>query len=177
MSGFAEQTKANVQPHVEEPIIAVGVLQPAGVWGSIGVGQVSRIASTVMRMAANKKSGGLGRHGEFKSQMALVAVTDGKLYAFNAKAWGRQFKVQDAVGAWERSDLDVTTQKQTVSTKVVIDVKSTGDHYELEASTILQMKGHNDAFLAALDKFLKAPGSPSPQPSSPESTADDASEE
>ena len=55
----------------------------------------------------------------------------------------------------------VTTQKQTVSTKVVIDVKSTGDHYELEASTILQMKGHNDAFLAALDTFLADQGTSS----------------
>ena len=171
MSGFSEQTKANVQPHVEEPIIAVGVLQPAGTWGSIGIGSVSRIAGTLTRMASNKKSGGLGKRGEIKASMALVAVTEGKLYAFNAKPWGRSFKVQDPVGAWERSDLDVTTQKQTLSTKVVIDVKSTGGHYELEASTILQMKGHNDAFLAALDKFLQAPGSPST-----ESTADDPSE-
>jgi hypothetical protein len=175
MSGFAEQTKASVQPHVEEPIIAVGVLQPAGTWGSIGVGSVSRIAGMLTRMASNKKSGGLGKRGEFKANMALVAVTEGKLYAFNAKPWGRQFKVQDPVGAWERSDLDVTTQKQTLSTKVVIDVKSTGDHYELEASTVLQMKGHNDAFLAALDTFLKAPGSSAPG-TSPESTGDDASE-
>src|SRR5438045_6518585 len=100
MSGFAEQTKANVQPHVGEPIIAVGVLQPAGTWGSIGVGSVSRIAGTLTRMASNKKSGGLGKRGEIKASMALVAVTEGKLYAFNAKPWGRSFKVQDPVGAW-----------------------------------------------------------------------------
>ena len=86
--------------------------------------------------------------------------------------------MQDPVGAWERSDLDVTTTKGALSTKVVVDVKSTGDHYELEASTVLQMKGHNDAFLAALAKFLKAPGAPSTESSSTadESTADDASE-
>ena len=161
MASFAEQTKASVQQHVDEPIIAVGVLQPAGVWGSIGAGQFSRIAGTIMRKAANKKSGGLGKQGEIKTQMALVAVTEGKLYAFNAKPWGRQFKVDDAVGAWERSDLDVTTQKGALSTKVVIDVKSTSDHYELEASTILQMKGHNDAFLAALDTFLAGQGTSS----------------
>jgi hypothetical protein len=158
MSSFADQTKASVQPHVDEPIIAVGVLQPAGTWGSIGVGSVSRIAGTLTRMASNKKSGGLGKRGEIKANMTLVAVTDGKLYAFNAKPWGRQFKVQDPVGAWERPDLDITTQKGTLATKVVIDVKSTGDHYELEASTILQMKGHNDEFLAALDTFLSRPG-------------------
>jgi hypothetical protein len=159
---FAEQTKENVQPHVDEPINAVGVLQPAGIWGSIGVGQISRIAGVLTRMSANKKSGGLGKVGEFKANFALVAVTEHKLHAFNAKPFGRQFKVQDTVGAWDRSDVNVVTTKGTVSTKVVIDVVSTGEHYELEASTILQMKGHNDAFLAALDDFLAQPGPTTP---------------
>jgi len=151
----------------------VGVLQPAGVWGSIGVGQFSRIAGVLTRMSANKKAGGLGKVGEFKSNMALLAVTEDKLYAFNAKPWGRQFKVQDTVGAWDRSDLNVVTTKGTLSTKVVIDVASTGDHYELEASTILQMKGHNDAFLAALGDFLSKPGTtPTPDGTSADDTSD-----
>ncbi|MEX1006736.1 MAG: hypothetical protein WD271_02700 [Acidimicrobiia bacterium] len=161
MASWAEQTKENVQPHVDEPIIAVGVLQPAGIWGSIGVGQFSRIAGTIMRKAANKKSGGLGKQGEIKTQMALVAVTEGKLYAFNAKSWGRQWQVAEPIGAWDRSDLDITTTKATLSTKVVVDVKSTGDHYELEATTVLQMKGHNDAFLAALENFSSSSGTAS----------------
>jgi len=176
MSGFAEQTKASVQPHVDEPIIAVGVLQPAGIWGSIGVGQFSRVAGMLSRMSANKKAGGLGKVGEFKANMALVAVTEHKLHAFNAKPWGRQFKVQDPVGAWDRADLNVATTKGTVSTKVVIDVVSTGDHYELEASTILQMKGHNDAFLAALDDFLAKPGPAASAETAPPAAPDDASE-
>ena len=168
---WAEQTKENVQPHVDEPIIAVGVLQPAGIWGSVGVGQISRVAGMLTRMSANKKSGGLGKVGEYKTNFALVAVTENTLHAFNAKPFGRQFKVQDTVGAWERSDLNVVTTKGTVSTKVVIDVVSTGDHYELEASTILQMKGHNDAFLAALADFLAKPG---PTGSAPDDTSETA---
>jgi hypothetical protein len=164
MASFAEQTKASVQPHVDEPIMAVGVLQPAGLWGSIGVGQISRIAGVLTRMSANKKSAGLGKVGEFKSQFALLAVTEHKLHAFNAKPWGRQFKVADEIGVWDRSDVNIATTKGTVSTKVVIDVVSTSEHYELEASTILQLKGHNDAFLAALDTFLAAPGPTTPAP-------------
>jgi hypothetical protein len=157
---FAEQTKENVQPHVDESIIAVGVLQPAGTWGSVGIGQISRIAGVLTRMSANKKSGGLSKVGELKANFALVAVTDNKLHAFNAKSVGRQFKVQDPVGAWERSDVNVATTKGTLSMKVVIDVVSTGENYELEASMMPPLKGHNEAFLAALKAFLDKPGPP-----------------
>lgn len=166
MSEWAEQTKGNVQPHVPEPIIAVGVLQPAGVWGAVGVAQFSRLAGTIMRKAANKKSAGLGKQGEIKTQMALLAITENKLYAFNAKPTGRQWQVADPVGAWDRSDLAITTSKGTLSTKVVVDVKSTGDHYELEATTVLQMKGHSDAFLAALETFTSGPTTSGPPESS-----------
>jgi hypothetical protein len=157
---FAEQTKENVQPHVDEPIIAVGVLQPAGTFGSVGVAQISRVAGVLTRLASNKKSGGLSKVGEFKANFALVAVTENTLHAFNAKSVGRQFNVQDPVGAWNRSDLNVATTKGTLSTKVVIDVVSTGEHYELEASMMPPLKGHNEAFLPALKEFLAKPGPP-----------------
>jgi hypothetical protein len=169
---FAEQTKENVQPHVDEPIVAVGVLQPAGTFGSVGVGQISRIAGVLTRLSANKKSGGLSKVGEFKGNFALVAVTEHKLHAFNAKSVGRQFNVQDPVGAWDRSDLNVVTTKGTLSTKVVIDVVSTGEHYELEASMMPPLKGHNDAFLPALKAFLAQPGPTAPPAPAP---PDDAS--
>src|SRR5215211_8011097 len=155
---FAEQTKENVQPHVDEPIVAVGVLQPAGTWGSVGVGQISRIAGVLTRLSSNKKSSGLSKVGELKANFALVAVTENKLHAFNAKSVGRQFNVQDPVGAWERSDVNVVKTKGTLSVKVVIDVVSTGEYYELEASMMPPLKGHSDGFLAALDDFLARPG-------------------
>ena len=47
-----------------------------------------------------------GKVGEYKTNFALVAVTENTLHAFNAKPFGRQFKVQDTVGAWQRSDLE-----------------------------------------------------------------------
>jgi hypothetical protein len=49
---------------------------------------------------------------------------------------------------------------------VVVDVKSTGDHYELEVTTAMQMKGHTDAFLAALETFTSSSGSVSSLPRS-----------
>ena len=65
-----------------------------------------------------------------------IAVTEGRIYAFNAKTSGRKWVIVDAVGDWDRSDLTIVTTPGKLSTKVVVDVKSTGDHYELEATTI-----------------------------------------
>ena len=38
-----------------------------------------------MRRSANKKAGGLAKSGAFSTKIALIAVTEARLYAFNAK--------------------------------------------------------------------------------------------
>jgi hypothetical protein len=40
------------------------------------------------------------------------------------------------LATWERADLKITTNPGKLATKVVLDVISTGDHYELEATTV-----------------------------------------
>ena len=41
MPDMGQKMIATVQPHVPEPVIAVGVLQPAGTWGAMGGDQLS----------------------------------------------------------------------------------------------------------------------------------------
>ena len=36
LADMSDKMKATVQPHVPEPVIVVGVLQPAGTWGAMG---------------------------------------------------------------------------------------------------------------------------------------------
>ncbi|HMF03525.1 MAG TPA: hypothetical protein VKH17_01830, partial [Acidimicrobiia bacterium] len=62
---------------------------------------------------------------------------------------GRNWKVQDQLGVWNRSDLKVETKSGKLATKVVFDVEPTGEHYELEATTV-GSAGFNDPFLAAI---------------------------
>jgi hypothetical protein len=50
---------------------------------------------------------------------------------------------------WSRSDLKVETTPGKLSTKVVFDVQPTGEHYELEATTV-GSAGFNDPLLAAI---------------------------
>ena len=149
---WQQKMKDLVQPRVSEPIVAVGMLQPAGTWGSFGAGQLSSLAGTLMRRAANKKAGGLAKSGAFSTKTALIAVTEGRLYAFNAKPSGRTWKIVDEAGDWDRSDLTVATAPGTLSTKVVVDVQSTGDHFELEATTIMGADKFNQDFLDEMAK-------------------------
>ena len=94
-------------------MIAVGVLQPAGTWGAMGGDQLSGIVGSLMRKNANKRSGGLGKNSAFRTKVAVIAVTEARVYAFNAKGWGSQCKIVDEVGDWDRSDLKITTTRRT----------------------------------------------------------------
>lgn len=152
MADYVEQMKAQAQEHVAEPVVAVGVLQPAGTWGAFGMGQMSGLAGMIGRKAANDRSGGLGKNGAFSTKAALLALTADRIYAFNVKPKGRAFKVVDEVGDWARSDVAVQTVKGKLSTKVVLDVTSTGAHYELEATTMMGMGNFTEVFLTELTK-------------------------
>jgi hypothetical protein len=152
MADWVQQMKDAAQPHVPEPVVAVGILQPAGTWGAMGFGELSGIAGMIARKAANTRSGGLGKNGAFTTKTAMIVLSEERLYAFNVKAKGRSFKVIDEVGDWPRNEVTVETKKGTMSTKVVLDIAATGDHYELEATTIMQMGGATDVFLAELTK-------------------------
>ncbi len=146
---WAEQMRETAQEHVAEPVIAAGILQPAGTWGSMGVGQISGLAGTIMRVANNKKAGGLGKQGVFKFRQALLAVTADKIYAFNAKPSGRKWKVTDQVGAWDRKDLHVAMADRKLTRAVTIEIASTGERFELEATTV-GSQGVNDPLFAEL---------------------------
>jgi hypothetical protein len=150
MPGLAEKMKATVQPRVPEPVLAVGVLQPAGTWGAMGGDQLSGLVGTFMRKSANKRSGGLAKNSAFRTKVALVAVTESRVYAFNAKGWGPTCKIVDEVGDWDRADLKITTTAGTMSTQFVIDVVSTGDHYELETNALMGVGGFTTEFVDAL---------------------------
>jgi hypothetical protein len=137
------------QEHVPEPVVATGILQPAGTWGSFGLDQVSGVASMFKRRKSNKGAGGLAKTSWKGTKTVLLAVTGEKLYAFACKQKGRNWKIEDQLGEWSRSDLKVETTPGKLSTKVVFDVEPTGEHYELEATTV-GSAGFNDPFLAAI---------------------------
>jgi hypothetical protein len=141
------KVKEIAQEQVPEPVQAAGILQPAGIWGTFGLDQVSGVAAMFKRRKANKDAGGLAKASWKGTKTVLLAVAGDKLYAFAATQKGR--KIEDRLGVWNRSDLTVETTPGKLSTKVVFDVASTGEHYELEATTV-GSAGFNDPLLAAI---------------------------
>jgi len=155
VADWVQQMKDQAQEHVPEPVVSVGILQPAGTWGAMGVGQMSGLAGMIARKAANDRSGGMGKNGAFSTKAAMIALTADRLYAFNVKPKGRSFKVVSEVGDWDRRDVKVATTPGKLATKVVFDVESTGAHYELEATTVMQMGNFTGIFLAELTRPLE----------------------
>jgi hypothetical protein len=49
------------QEHVPEPLVAAGILQPAGTWGAFGLDQVSGVAAMIKLRKVNKDAGGLSK--------------------------------------------------------------------------------------------------------------------
>ena len=146
---WVEEARASAQERVPDPIVAVGFLQPAGSWGSLGTSYVSGTAGTFTQRRANRKAGGLAKGGGFKPKLAMLAVTADAISVFSASpARGGKVKVGDLLTSWRRDDLTIATEPGRVATKVAIDVASTGERFELEATMV--GGGFNDALLAEI---------------------------
>jgi hypothetical protein len=146
---WVDQARADAQAQIEAPIVAVGFLQPGGSWGAFGISKLNPVAGSVDQAAANKRAGGLAKAGGFKPKVAMLAVTTDEIHVFSASpARKRTIKVGEHLASWSRDDLDVATVPGRIATQVTIDVRSTGQRYELEATMI--GGGFNDALLAEL---------------------------
>ena len=120
-----------------EPVLAVGVLQPAGTWGNFALSKFSPGAGMAGRSRMNKKAGGLAKVGGMKTpKLACLAVTQDRVYVLSmgTKRGGRI--VEGLLATWERADLKIATTPGKLATRVELDVVSTGDHYDLEATTV-----------------------------------------
>jgi hypothetical protein len=152
MTDWVAKMKETFQPHVAEPVEAVGLLQPAGTWGSFGLEQISPLASMIKNKLNNKKAGGLAKDRTFAgTKMAGVVLTADKVYAFKCKPKGRNWKVEEQLAEWPRKDVKFTVTPKKITNLVEIDVASTGDHYELEATTV-GTQGIHDGFFAEIAK-------------------------
>jgi hypothetical protein len=141
--------KELAQPHVPAPVLAAGILQPAGTWAAYRVGHTLPLVGELMHRRADHDAGAFTAAGATRT--GLFALTDDKLYAFDARPAGSRWRVGEQVVVWERKDLEVETTAGKLATKVVIGVVSTGERYELEVTTAPNHNGV-DAFLEELQR-------------------------
>jgi hypothetical protein len=146
---WVDQAKADAQAQVDAPIVAVGFLQPGGSWGALGLSKLNPVAGSAAQADANRAAGGLAKAGGFKPKVAMLAVTSDRVHVFSAApARKNSVKVGEHLTAWDRDDLEITTVPGRIATKVTIDVVSTGQRYELEATML--GGAFNDALLAEI---------------------------
>jgi hypothetical protein len=146
---WVDDARAVAQAQVEQPIVAVGFLQPGGSWGAFGMSKINPMAGTLGQADANKRAGGIAKAGGFKPKVAMLAVTADTVEVFSAApARKRSIKVGEHLASWARDDLSVDLVPGRVATQVTIEVRSTGERFELEATMI--GGGFNDALLAEL---------------------------
>lgn len=149
---WIEVYKEMVQPRVSAPLVSVGFLHPAGAVGNIGVGRLSPILGLMRSRKSNKATGGLAKVTLGGTQGACLALTKDELFgfAFAPGTRGRTGTIGDQLGEWPRCDVHVTTNAGRLTTKVVLNVGATGEHYELECMTTAGNAGTSELFLEEL---------------------------
>ena len=139
------------QPHCAEPVLAAALVQPRGSMGVAGLAQVSGLAAMLKAKGANQAAGGLGKTGLVSFKYAVMALTADTVVVCEAMPKGFGVKVKKKLVEWPRADLEFAHEQKTMTKALTFDVKSTGEHYELEMTSMMD-KGISDAFVAELEK-------------------------
>jgi uncharacterized protein YqcC (DUF446 family) len=122
-----------VQPWCDEPLIAAGTFQVAGGWASAaGQGVLGALVGTVLRRTpkhVRERGGGL-------PDTVILAIGPTKVFVFAYRTKRLELDVSAPVRVWRRDDLVAHTDVRRVASKLTLDVVSTGDHHELESTSM-----------------------------------------
>ncbi len=92
--------KGLAEEKISEPLVAAALFRRGGAAAKMGIskGGLGALAYAGANLAAKKQAGGL------PDKVLLVATAD-KVYAFKAKMKGRNWTVEEEVGAWDRAGM------------------------------------------------------------------------
>jgi hypothetical protein len=86
--------------------------------------QLGGLVYAGIKMFNKKKAGGL-------PERVMLVATPAKLYAFKLGFKGRDYKLGDEVGVWERAGLNVSTEQKTGMTALTIESPAEGEKVTL----------------------------------------------
>jgi hypothetical protein len=109
-----------------EEVLAAGAFRRGGAAASMvaSKAQLGGIVYAGIKMFNKKKAGGL-------PERVLLAATPDKLYAFKLGFKGRDYKLGDEVGVWERAGLDVSSERKSGMTALTISSPAEGEKVTL----------------------------------------------
>ena len=110
---YREKFRAGVRARVDEEVLAVGTFRTTGSGTKYGISklQVGALAYGAASLVGKSRAAGLP--GQF-----LLAVTPTQIHAFKYKQRRDGIQVKDAVGAWDRAGLEVSTERLQTTTRV-----------------------------------------------------------
>ena len=105
-----------VQPQLDGEVLAVGTFRTTGAGTKYGISklQVGALAYGAASAMGKKKAGGL-------PSSFLLAVTPDKLHAFKYKMKRNAVEAKEEVASWDRSGLEVGTEKLKTTTRVTLE--------------------------------------------------------
>lgn len=158
LSEWMEPTIAAVRPYCDEPVIAAGTFQVAGGWAAaVNNGLIGSLFGTVFRRMpkhVRERSGGL-------PDTVILAVGQTKIFVFPYRTKRLELDVGPPVRVWFRDDVVAHTDERMVASKLTIDVTSTGDHHELESTS---MTGRLGKITREIFRLLDPPETAPPVP-------------
>jgi hypothetical protein len=144
MDKYRDRYMADLAPHVQGQIRAVGIFSRPGSMTSVMIGQLSGAGHMVHSLMNKKKAGGLPMN-------VVLAVTDDQVYLWKYKpgGWGGGLKVKDPIVVWPRAAIHAQqTGQGTWAKNIVIEIAGQ-EPIQLDSN---QMPGFpndfNDPFLA-----------------------------
>ena len=114
--------KEAVQAELQEEVLAVGSFRTTGAGTKYGISKMQggALAYGAAHLMGKKKAGGLP--GQF-----LLAVTPTGLHAFKYKMKRNGIESKGEVAAWDRSGLEVTTEKMKTTSRVTLEWPGEGE--------------------------------------------------
>jgi hypothetical protein len=116
-----------VAPRVDgEEVLSAAALRRGGAAASMvaSKAQLGGLVYAGIKLLNKKKAGGL-------PERVMLAVTPDKLYAFKLGFKGRDYKVGDEVGVWERAGLKASTERKSGMTALTIESPTEGEKVTL----------------------------------------------
>jgi hypothetical protein len=110
-----------VEPHLDEEVLAVGTFRTTGSGTKYAISktQAGALAYGAASLIGKKRAGGLP--GQF-----LLAVTPTAVHAFKYKMKRGGVDIKEEVAAWDRSGLEVTTERLQTTTRVSLQWAADG---------------------------------------------------
>jgi hypothetical protein len=105
-----------VKPHCGgEEVQAVGMFRRGGFGASYAASKLGGgLPYAAVNMMRKKRAGGM-------PDKVILAVTPTKLYAFSWKYKGRNYRVKDEIGVWDRAALHCSTEKAGNMTALTVE--------------------------------------------------------